>query len=84
MLPSAMTRVGKWGVGARVMLTSYVTITRFRLKDLLEGKNVQQFMDDLYATDPWEEGADNLIMANFLSIRLRKFTSGRAGVAVTL
>lgn len=40
-------------------------------KDLLEGKNVQQFMDDLYATDPWEEGADNLIMANFLSIRLR-------------
>ena len=44
----------------------------FRLQDLLGGKNVQQFMDDLYATDPWEEGADNLIMANFLSIRLRK------------
>lgn len=40
-------------------------------KDLLQGKNVQQFMDDLYATDPWEEGADNLIMANFLTIRLR-------------
>jgi len=45
----------------------------FRSQDLLGGKNVQQFMDDLYATDPWEEGADNLIMANFLSIRLRKW-----------
>lgn len=40
-------------------------------KDLMEGKNVQTFIDDLYATDPYTEGADNLIMVNFLSIRLR-------------
>eukprot|EP00040_Diaphanoeca_grandis_P029283 m.171197 g.171197 ORF g.171197 m.171197 type:complete len:623 (-) comp31640_c0_seq1:69-1937(-) len=40
-------------------------------KDLLEGKNVQQFIDDLYAADPYTEMADNLTMVNFLSIRLR-------------
>ena len=39
--------------------------------DLLKGKNVQQFVDDCYAEDPWEEAADNLVMAQFLSIRLR-------------
>eukprot|EP00947_MAST-08B_sp_MAST-8B-sp1_P002690 g2690.t1 len=40
-------------------------------KDLLQGKNVQQFMDELYSADPWKEVADNLVMAQFLSIRLR-------------
>ena len=40
-------------------------------QDLLRGKNVQTFMDDLYARDPWYEAASNLTMAQFLSIRLR-------------
>eukprot|EP00041_Stephanoeca_diplocostata_P020645 m.465737 g.465737 ORF g.465737 m.465737 type:complete len:203 (-) comp21629_c0_seq20:1231-1839(-) len=40
-------------------------------KDLMEGKNMQQFIDDCYTTDPWEEVADNLVMVNFMSIRLR-------------
>jgi len=39
--------------------------------ELLQGKNVQQFIDELFALDPWEEVADNLIMAQFLSVRLR-------------
>lgn len=29
-------------------------------KDLMEGKNMQQFIDECYKTDPWEEVADNL------------------------
>ena len=40
-------------------------------RDLLGGKNVQQFVDECFAADPWEEAADNLVMVNFLSIRLR-------------
>jgi aarF domain-containing kinase len=40
-------------------------------KDVTGGKNVQQFTDDLYKDDPWEEAAGNLVMAQFLSIRLR-------------
>ena len=39
--------------------------------DVTGGKNVQQFTDDLYRDDPWEEAAGNLVMAQFLSIRLR-------------
>lgn len=40
-------------------------------RDLLGDENVQTFMDDLYRRDPWYESADNLTMAQFLSIRLR-------------
>eukprot|EP00939_MAST-03C_sp_MAST-3C-sp1_P001451 g1451.t1 len=40
-------------------------------RDLMGDKNMQQFIDDLYRTDPYEEAADNLVMAQFLSIRLR-------------
>ena len=40
-------------------------------RDLLGGKNIQQFMDDLHKTDPLEEAADNLVMASLLSVRLR-------------
>ena len=40
-------------------------------RDLLGDKNTQQFLDELYAEDPYEEVADNLVMAQFLSIRLR-------------
>eukprot|EP00038_Savillea_parva_P029166 m.69256 g.69256 ORF g.69256 m.69256 type:complete len:569 (+) comp8570_c0_seq1:221-1927(+) len=40
-------------------------------RDVLEGKNIQQFVDECFAADPWEETADNLVMVNFLSIRLR-------------
>ena len=29
------------------------------------------FLDELWAQDPWREAADNLVMAQFLSIRLR-------------
>eukprot|EP01013_Petalomonas_cantuscygni_P040174 TRINITY_DN7199_c0_g1_i1.p1 TRINITY_DN7199_c0_g1~~TRINITY_DN7199_c0_g1_i1.p1 ORF type:complete len:684 (-),score=97.69 TRINITY_DN7199_c0_g1_i1:44-2095(-) len=40
-------------------------------RDLMKGRNVQQFMDELWRKDPWQEVADNLVMAQFLSIRLR-------------
>eukprot|EP00037_Helgoeca_nana_P027027 m.307307 g.307307 ORF g.307307 m.307307 type:complete len:567 (+) comp27380_c0_seq1:3594-5294(+) len=40
-------------------------------RDLLGTKNIQQFTDECFAADPWEETADNLVMVNFLSIRLR-------------
>jgi len=40
-------------------------------RDLIGNSNVQQFVDKLYAEDPYEEVADNLVMAQFLSIRLR-------------
>jgi aarF domain-containing kinase len=40
-------------------------------RDLLGDKNVAQFMDDLKAQDPYEQAADNLVMASFMSFRLR-------------
>jgi len=40
-------------------------------RDLLKGRNIQQFMDELYSKDPWQEAPDNLAMAQFLSLRLR-------------
>ena len=44
--------------------------------DLMKGKNVQQFMDELKAADPYEEASDNLVMASFMSIRLRSLALG--------
>ena len=40
-------------------------------RDLLGDKNAAQFMDELKAQDPYEEAADNLVMAAFMSFRLR-------------
>ena len=40
-------------------------------RDLLGDKNVAQFMDELKATDPYEEAADNLVLVGFMSFRLR-------------
>ena len=40
-------------------------------RDLMGDMNAQQFMDDLKARDPYEEVADNLIMAGFMSFRIR-------------
>jgi aarF domain-containing kinase len=40
-------------------------------RDVTNGKNIQQFTDELYRNDPWEEVAGNLVMAQFLSMRLR-------------
>eukprot|EP00948_MAST-09A_sp_MAST-9A-sp1_P000592 g592.t1 len=40
-------------------------------KDVTGDKNVQQFIDELYRQDPWEEVPENMIMAQFLSLRLR-------------
>jgi len=40
-------------------------------KELIGDKNIQQFVDECYREDPWMEAADNLVMAQFLSIRLR-------------
>lgn len=45
-------------------------------KDVTGGKNVQQFIDDLKAKDPWEETPDNFVMASFMSIRLRSLALG--------
>lgn len=35
-----------------------------------------QFIDELKEADPWEEVPDNLIMAQFMSIRLRSVALG--------
>lgn len=40
-------------------------------RELLGDKNPAQFMDELKAEDPWHEAADNLVMASFMSFRLR-------------
>eukprot|EP00310_Coccolithus_braarudii_P021355 CAMPEP_0183355690 /NCGR_PEP_ID=MMETSP0164_2-20130417/41419_1 /TAXON_ID=221442 /ORGANISM="Coccolithus pelagicus ssp braarudi, Strain PLY182g" /LENGTH=51 /DNA_ID=CAMNT_0025528865 /DNA_START=60 /DNA_END=211 /DNA_ORIENTATION=- len=40
-------------------------------RDLLGNKNAAQFMDELKAADPYEEVADNLVMASFMSFRMR-------------
>lgn len=40
-------------------------------RELLGDKNVQEFIDEQYSKDPWEEVADNLVMAEFLSMRIR-------------
>eukprot|EP01065_Artemidia_motanka_P052931 TRINITY_DN968_c0_g1_i1.p1 TRINITY_DN968_c0_g1~~TRINITY_DN968_c0_g1_i1.p1 ORF type:complete len:553 (+),score=207.80 TRINITY_DN968_c0_g1_i1:73-1731(+) len=40
-------------------------------KDVTGGKNVQQFIDEMYARDPWQEVPDNLFMAEMMSFRLR-------------
>lgn len=45
-------------------------------KEITGGKNVQQFMDDLKAKDPFYETPDNFIMSSFMSIRLRALTLG--------
>lgn len=44
--------------------------------DVTGGKNVQQFIDELKEADPWEEVPDNLVMAQFMSIRLRSVAMG--------
>lgn len=45
-------------------------------KEVTGGKNVQQFMDDLKATDPYYETPDNFVLASFMSVRLRALTLG--------
>lgn len=45
-------------------------------KDVTEGKNIQQFIDDMKEADPWEEVPDNFVMAQFMSIRLRSLALG--------
>ena len=44
--------------------------------DVTGGKNLQQFIDELKEQDPWEEVPDNLVMAQFMSIRLRSLALG--------
>eukprot|EP00980_Cylindrotheca_fusiformis_P022721 scaffold9646_cov133-Cylindrotheca_fusiformis.AAC.4 len=44
--------------------------------DVTEGKNMQQFIDELKEQDPWEEIPDNFVMAQFLSTRLRSVALG--------
>jgi len=50
-------------------------LTRFGFdtmgKDLLGDRNAAQFVDHLKAEDPYEEVADNLVLASFMSIRMR-------------
>jgi len=45
-------------------------------KEVTGGQNVQQFMDDLKAQDPWYETPDNFVLASFMSVRLRALTLG--------
>ena len=40
-------------------------------RDLLGEMNAAQFLDDIKATDPYYEAADNLVMVGFMSFRLR-------------
>lgn len=44
--------------------------------DVTEGKNIQQFIDELKEQDPWEEVPDNFVMAQFMSTRLRSLALG--------
>uniref|UniRef100_A0A7R9ZPL8 ABC1 atypical kinase-like domain-containing protein n=1 Tax=Craspedostauros australis TaxID=1486917 RepID=A0A7R9ZPL8_9STRA len=44
--------------------------------DVLEGKNVQQFIDECKEQDPWEKVPDNFVMSQFMSIRLRSLALG--------
>ena len=41
-------------------------------KEVTGGKNVQQFMDDLKATDPYYETPDNFVLASFM-VRIHTF-----------
>mmetsp|Transcript_7430 Transcript_7430/g.18213 ORF Transcript_7430/g.18213 Transcript_7430/m.18213 type:complete len:573 (+) Transcript_7430:202-1920(+) len=45
-------------------------------REVTGGKNVQQFMDDLKAQDPYTETPDNFVLASFMSVRLRALTLG--------
>lgn len=45
-------------------------------KEVTGGLNVQQFMDDLKAKDPYYETPDNFVLASFMSVRLRALTLG--------
>lgn len=45
-------------------------------RDLLGNANIQTFLDDLKQQDPWQEVPDNLVMAQFMSIRLRSLALG--------
>jgi len=45
-------------------------------KEVTGGMNVQQFMDDLKAKDPYYETPDNFVLASFMSVRLRALTLG--------
>ncbi len=45
-------------------------------KDLMGNANIQTFVDELKKKDPWEEVPDNLVMAQFMSIRLRSLALG--------
>ena len=45
-------------------------------REVTGGKNVQQFMDDLKAQDPYHETPDNFVLASFMSVRLRALTLG--------
>jgi len=45
-------------------------------KEVTGGLNVQQFMDDLKAKDPYYETPDNYVLASFMSVRLRALTLG--------
>jgi len=45
-------------------------------RDVTGNKNVQQFIDELKAKDPWTETPDNFVMASFMSIRLRSLSLG--------
>ena len=66
------SKYGRKGVLMRLMRFSYDTWSN----DLMEGKNVQQFIDEIKTLDPWEEVPDNLVMVSFLSIRLRSLALG--------
>lgn len=45
-------------------------------KEVTGDQNIQQFIDDLKQTDPWEEVPDNFTMAKLMSIRLRALAFG--------
>eukprot|EP00555_Chaetoceros_dichaeta_P006077 CAMPEP_0198271100 /NCGR_PEP_ID=MMETSP1447-20131203/47792_1 /TAXON_ID=420782 /ORGANISM="Chaetoceros dichaeta, Strain CCMP1751" /LENGTH=556 /DNA_ID=CAMNT_0043963501 /DNA_START=123 /DNA_END=1793 /DNA_ORIENTATION=- len=66
------SRYGRKDVLMRLMRFSYNTWG----KDLMKGKNVQQFIDELKTLDPWDEVPDNLVMVSFMSIRLRSLALG--------
>lgn len=50
-------------------------------KDVTGGKNIQQFIDELKRDDPWEELADNLVLAQVRTAKPLKFDAKLANTA---
>ena len=58
-------------MNSQVMCKMLVVVLDQDGRDVCDGLNLQQFVDKMYALDPWEETADFMVMPIRLSILLR-------------